>query len=444
MKLVLEPRFLFDGSVGALAHPTTQNTDPNAASHDVVPTVDHAAPVADIAAPAPTVLLIVDPRVADWKTLVAGAKPGVEVVVLDPSSDGVTQVSNALQSAGNVQALEFLTNGASGQIALGSTTLDAATLSARAGEIGGWSASLTPNAEIVLWGCDAGAGAAGAALVTGLHDVTGASIGASSDPTGSAALGGNWTLEVTAGTLSDASAPFSAASLASFSGVLDTPTLAVQQGVVSIVDDNGAVINSAAGISYSGGGSAAPTALFAAAKSGSVFAGGASVPTTLVAASDNLDLAGAQAGDTVRIVTAVANSGVPAAFDVIVNNALSAGLTTSNVSNLTFTRGDGTVLTALDPLTGTKVTGATAVTDFFGTGVLLTKGGSHATATLSGTGSTADIVYITYDVTLPSTTVTAAKLTGNASIVGWSAADSIVFGNSTPTYTDATTLTDAN
>ena len=55
-----------------------------------------------------------------------------------------------------------------------------------------------------------------------MHALTGAQVGASTDATGASQLGGNWTLERTTGVLA-VGAPFSAASIAAFQGVLDTP-----------------------------------------------------------------------------------------------------------------------------------------------------------------------------------------------------------------------------
>src|SRR5579859_2050863 len=197
------------------------------------------------------------------------------------------------------------------------------------------------------------------------------------------------------------------------------PSLAIEQGVVSVVDDNGAVIDNASGVSWSNGASSAPTAVFSAAGSGSAFTGGTG-PAALNNAYDNLDLAGAQAGDTVRIVDAVQNTGGYAAYDVILKDALAQGLSTAAVSHLTFTLGDGTVLTAIDPNTGNPVTGTTLINDLFsGSGVLLVKGGSTSNAVLAAAGGNADIVYVTYDVTLPNATPTAASLTGQASIVAF-------------------------
>lgn len=252
MKLILEQRYLFDGSVGAVGHHVSAT-----GNHDALHPFHHAPAIAATeAASAPLAgsnetnraratvetVLIVDPSVANWQELVAGAKPGVDVVVLNPAEDAISQVTQALQGLAGVRNLEFLTDGTPGSITLGGTTLNLATLTERSADIAGWSASLSAHADIIFWGCDVGQGSAGAAFVNDMHTLTGATIGASSDATGSAALGGDWTLEVTTGALhSDANA-FTATALAGYTGVLDTPvptvTLSVSDSTSSHVAAN--------------------------------------------------------------------------------------------------------------------------------------------------------------------------------------------------------------
>ena len=88
-----------------------------------------------------------------------------------------------------------------------------------AGALGAWRGGLNKDADIELYGCDVGAGVAGKALVQELASITGATVGASSNDTGSAAYGGDWTLEVTSGAL-DKPIALSADALTRFDGLL--------------------------------------------------------------------------------------------------------------------------------------------------------------------------------------------------------------------------------
>ena len=72
----------------------------------------------------------------------------------------------------------------------------------------------------------------GQALLQRLHELTGADVAASDDPTGARALGGDWDLEYAAGAI-EATNPFSATARDDWQGLLDSFT-------VTNTDDSGA------------------------------------------------------------------------------------------------------------------------------------------------------------------------------------------------------------
>ena len=244
MKLVLEARHLFDGSIAAVAskaaHSAHEHTHPDA-SHATTLVHHHhhhalnaelhresanAALYPGIPALAPnphaTEILFVDPRVSNWQTLAAGVKGDVQVVLIDPNRDGIAQVTAALKGRSDLAAIHFLTYGQAGQLELGDAPVTAATLASHAGQVASWGDHLAANGGIEFWGCDVGAGDSGAAFVNSVHALTGAQVGASTDATGAAQLGGDWTLERTTGVLA-VGTPFTTAAMAAYTGVLDTP-----------------------------------------------------------------------------------------------------------------------------------------------------------------------------------------------------------------------------
>ena len=175
-------------------------------------------------------LLIVGAGIADSRTLLDGlARDGrdIEVLELDPAQDGLDQIGAALAGRDDLAAIHILSHGASGELQLGADTLDAATLAARAGEIGRWGDALRAGGDILLYGCDVAAGDAGAAFVRQLAALTGADVAASDDLTGDSALQGDWTLEFATGQIDSATA-FSAAG-AQWRGTLEIRVNAVSQ-----------------------------------------------------------------------------------------------------------------------------------------------------------------------------------------------------------------------
>jgi VCBS repeat-containing protein len=256
LAIQLEPRLMYDGAgaptAAAVAHKTDvpppppesaavdqHATDPSGRAaapggdRTVTPNADvgpfgskaeaqlAASARSDLAQPI-TEVVFVDGRLPDLGGL--SARPGVQVVVLDPTKDGISQVTETLAGYHDLTAVHFVGHGESGEFTLGSTRVDAATLAARAGDIMSWSASLNTHADIMIWGCDVAEQPAGQALMSGLASLTGADVAASTDLTGAADRGGDWTLETSTGQIETA-APFEAASLATWDHLLDPPTI---------------------------------------------------------------------------------------------------------------------------------------------------------------------------------------------------------------------------
>lgn len=142
-------------------------------------------------------LLIVDPTVVDYSTLLTGIAPA-SVLVLDPNQDGIEQITQALAKRPALESLQILSHGRAGALRLGNAELSLQNLSRYAAELTRWSQVLT-GAEILLYGCEVAAGRIGQQFLAGLKWLTGAEIAASATPTGSAALGGDWNLEIATG-----------------------------------------------------------------------------------------------------------------------------------------------------------------------------------------------------------------------------------------------------
>jgi hypothetical protein len=173
-------------------------------------------------------LALVDARVPDADRLLAelhaqrDAGRPIDVVMVGEGDDAIAALGTALSGAGAggaYRAVHLFGHGEPGSMQLGDGALDLATLRARAGEVAGWSLGLAEDADLLLWGCDAGAGPEGAALLDALSALTGADVAASTDATGGLAAGGDWELEAERGPI-ETTAPIGAALRAEFAGRL--------------------------------------------------------------------------------------------------------------------------------------------------------------------------------------------------------------------------------
>jgi hypothetical protein len=174
-------------------------------------------------------VVFVDSAVADLNTVIAGVPANATVVVLDASRDGVQQIRDYLAAnGGQVGAIDIVTDlasvdvvshGAPGEVMLGSTVLNASNLAQYSSQLAEIGSHLTAGADLLLYGCDVASGTVGQQFISALANATGADVAASTDLTGSAAAGGDWTLEASTGAIETA-----ALNIAGYDGVLDTAT----------------------------------------------------------------------------------------------------------------------------------------------------------------------------------------------------------------------------
>jgi hypothetical protein len=216
--LSLEQRFMFDGAaVTDVAH-AAQTPDAVATAAPAVPpavVVREAEPVKD---DGKKEVVLVDTSLADYKTLEAGVRDGVGIVEFDGSKDGLAQIAAWASTQSGLDAIHILSHGSEGVLNFGTSHLTEASLSdaTTQAELASLGQALTNDGDLLLYGCDVAAGDS-AVLLSGLAQATGADVAASTDLTGAARLGGNWTLEGHQGDIDTREL-----ALAEYDGVLDT------------------------------------------------------------------------------------------------------------------------------------------------------------------------------------------------------------------------------
>ncbi|MCY6490811.1 DUF4347 domain-containing protein [Leptolyngbya sp. GGD] len=148
----------------------------------------------------------IDGGLSDTQTLINGLKPGTAVYVLDPTGNELGQITQVLAGYQNLSAVSLFSHGSDGALQLGSTRLNTANLMDYAGLLQSWSNALSADADVLLYSCDVAADATGQSFVQQIAALTGADVAASTDLTGSSALGGDWTLEFATGSIEAAPA----------------------------------------------------------------------------------------------------------------------------------------------------------------------------------------------------------------------------------------------
>ncbi|MDG9925675.1 MULTISPECIES: VCBS domain-containing protein [unclassified Pseudomonas] len=196
LALALEPRILFDGAAAVAVEQQHDNAPAPADSID-----HHPAPSEPPASAqsSPRHLLVIDSRVENREQLVQQLPHGVKALVVQAGQDGLAAIEQALEALGQVDSIQILSHGSSGQFTLGGTTLSSDNVGQFGEVLQQWRDNLSGRADIQLYGCNLGAGEAGKTLVAELARWTGADVAASDDDTGATGAGGDWQLEVRSG-----------------------------------------------------------------------------------------------------------------------------------------------------------------------------------------------------------------------------------------------------
>ncbi|MEP6578607.1 DUF4347 domain-containing protein, partial [Microcoleus vaginatus GB2-A3] len=165
-------------------------------------------------------LVIVDSRVENYQQLIGGIKAGTEVFVLNPTREAIEQITEILGQR-SITSLHIVSHGREAAVEIGSTELNIHNLETYSNQLQQWGKALNESGSILLYGCNIAAGESGIKFIQKLSELTGANIAASNNLTGSAALGGDWELEITTGQI-NAELAFEKEVLESYTSVLAT------------------------------------------------------------------------------------------------------------------------------------------------------------------------------------------------------------------------------
>lgn len=146
-------------------------------------------------------LVFIDQTLPDLAILLAGIRPGAEVVFLDPNRDGIEQITETLRGRKGIKTLHILSHGQAGSLSLGRRVLNRENLPEYADLLAKWKSSLADDADILIYGCEVAAGLEGRLFIEQIARLTGADIAASTNRTGYAEAGADWILEATAGSV---------------------------------------------------------------------------------------------------------------------------------------------------------------------------------------------------------------------------------------------------
>ncbi|NJM60990.1 MAG: DUF4347 domain-containing protein [Oscillatoriales cyanobacterium RU_3_3] len=102
-------------------------------------------------------IVFIDPQVADYQSLIAGVKPGTEVVVLEGDKDAIEQITEILACRTNIDSIHIISHGSPGSLQIGKTGFCEDNLEAYSQQLRQWQSAFTDSAEILIYGCNVAA-----------------------------------------------------------------------------------------------------------------------------------------------------------------------------------------------------------------------------------------------------------------------------------------------
>jgi len=110
-------------------------------------------------------IAFIDTQVENYQSLVAGVKPGTEVVVLDGKKDAIDQITQILADRTNIESIHIISHGTPGSLQLGKTGLSVDNLETYSQQLQEWRSAFTGSADILIYGCNVASGPRAGATV---------------------------------------------------------------------------------------------------------------------------------------------------------------------------------------------------------------------------------------------------------------------------------------
>jgi len=137
-------------------------------------------------------IFVIDKGLADYELLLEQVPKTADTILIEPDVDGWRYLARAFRDRQDIDAIHVLGHGSVGNASLGRANISVESSGDYRDELALIGEALTAEGDILLYGCNVAADAAGVEFIDLIAELTGADISASDDLTGG---GGDWQLE---------------------------------------------------------------------------------------------------------------------------------------------------------------------------------------------------------------------------------------------------------
>ncbi len=164
-------------------------------------------------------LLVIDGAVPNKEVFYRSIKPGVAIAEINSAAPGLPQLTAILQQYKNLAAVHLVSHAEAGVLLLGNSRINAESFKADIKAFAAIDNAMAEGADLLLYGCNLAADAAGGDMLTLIKNNTHVDVAASNNATGAVNLGGDWQLEIQQGKV-DAGLPVNERALKDFTAIL--------------------------------------------------------------------------------------------------------------------------------------------------------------------------------------------------------------------------------
>ncbi len=174
-------------------------------------------------------IVFIDSGVDNYQTIVDAIDSSKSIYLIDSNENGFDKMQNVLQGQSDVDAVHIIGHASAGQVVLGNSILNADTINSFSNTLQSIGNSLTPDGDLLFYGCNLAQGEQGKLLIQQIGNITQADIAASDDVTGK---DGDWLLEVEKGIIEAKSLEVNHydSNLVSLAGVSSSSGFVVESG----------------------------------------------------------------------------------------------------------------------------------------------------------------------------------------------------------------------
>ncbi len=149
-------------------------------------------------------IVFIDSAMDDIESWSSSIPKSAELVLINAGDDAIDEMTRVLEKRCDVRSIHVISHGSEGVLQIGSQSIDIQQLREHRQHLQSWQAALSPDADILLYGCNVAGNASGQQFIEAFAQWTQCDVAGSDNLTGSPTRDADWELEYQIGEINSA------------------------------------------------------------------------------------------------------------------------------------------------------------------------------------------------------------------------------------------------